>query len=325
MNHQKPTLYAGNHHMKRSPSELALHALVNNNPTVVDHPHHSLFYDHDHTAGFVDPTAAVVSDHHHLDTFGFKNNNNQDIINNFTVGGGFDQQALAWYQDLAPQQPCLSATIDSQSSICAGSPTSILIKPKAGDNQGSGSSEDDEEETEAGQCEQSGDDGVDVKRIRRMVSNRESARRSRRRKQAHLLDLEVQVEQLGVENTTLFKQLNAAAQQLREATTNNRVLKSDVEALRAKVKLAEDRVTRGTRNQLLQTSTLPQIAASVQSLSGLTNMTPTIMVQGQEASFEGVFSWQNSNDHVMHRSGIGSDCTVSGGVSCVSSVNGIWR
>lgn len=45
-----------------------------------------------------------------------------------------------------------------------------------------------------------------------------------------------QVEQLGVENTTLFKQLDEAAQQLREATTNNRVLKSDVEALRAKVK-----------------------------------------------------------------------------------------
>lgn len=334
MNHQKPTVFGGNDHMKRSPSELALQALVNSNPTIVDDDHHhhdALFYDHhqQHASAFIDPTAAVVPDHHQQQqqiAFGFKN---QDVISSFQTGGGFDQQTLSWYQNFTPQQPCLSATIDSQSSICAGSPTSILIKPKAGDNQGSGSSEDDEEENEAGQCEQS-DDPVYVKRLRRMESNRESARRSRRRKQAHLLDLEVQVEQLGVENTTLFKQLNEAAQQLREATTNNRVLKSDVEALRAKVKLAEDRVFRGgTLNQLLQSTILsspsPQMAASIQNLSQMANVTPTIMVQGQEASFDGAFSWQNSNDHVLQsnaRSGLVSDSTASGGVSCVTA---IWQ
>lgn len=68
-----------------------------------------------------------------------------------------------------------------------------------------------------------------------MVSNRESARRSRRRKQAHLADLEQQVEQLQGENSTLFKQLSDATQQFKDSTTNNRVLRSDVEALRAKV------------------------------------------------------------------------------------------
>ncbi|XP_021744154.1 basic leucine zipper 9-like isoform X1 [Chenopodium quinoa] len=346
MNHKNQTLFAGNNNpMKRSPSEAALHALVNNDPTNIDidhhhHNNHPMFYDHHHhtAAEFVDPTAVVVPHHNHhhhnlADDFGFKTNNvnhQQDIINSFATGGGFDQQTISWYQNFTPQQPCLSATIDSQSSICAGSPTSILIKPKTGDNQGSGSSEDDEEETEAGQCEQSGDDGVDVKRQRRMVSNRESARRSRRRKQAHQQELEVQVEQLGLENTTLFKQLNEAAQQLREATTNNRVLKSDVEALRAKVKLAEDRVTRGTLNQLLQSTNLgspsPQMAGSTQNISCVTNVTPAIMVQGQDSSFEGAFSWQNSNDHVLHgsaSSGLMSDSTVScGGTSCVT---GIWR
>ena len=45
----------------------------------------------------------------------------------------------------------------------------------------------------------------------------------------------LQVEQLNGEHVTLYKQLNEATQQLRDATTNNRVLKSDVEALRAKV------------------------------------------------------------------------------------------
>ncbi|XP_047953832.1 bZIP transcription factor RISBZ4-like [Salvia hispanica] len=70
--------------------------------------------------------------------------------------------------------------------------------------------------------------------------------RSRRRKQAHLADLEQQVEQLRGESATLFKQLADANQQFKDSTTNNRVLRSDVEALRAKVKLAEDMVARGS-------------------------------------------------------------------------------
>ncbi|MFS8034887.1 putative transcription factor bZIP family [Helianthus anomalus] len=58
-------------------------------------------------------------------------------------------------------------------------------------------------------------DQLDVKKYKRMVSNTESSRRSRKRKQAHLTDLE---------------------QQFKDASTNNRVLKSEVEALRAKRK-----------------------------------------------------------------------------------------
>lgn len=45
-----------------------------------------------------------------------------------------------------------------------------------------------------------------------------------------------QVEKLKVENATLYKQFTDASQHFREADTNNRVLKSDVEALRAKVR-----------------------------------------------------------------------------------------
>jgi hypothetical protein len=44
-------------------------------------------------------------------------------------------------------------------------------------------------------------------RIRRMLSNRESARRSRRRKQAHLGDLQLKVNQLQEENQDLVKKL----------------------------------------------------------------------------------------------------------------------
>ncbi|KAJ0494648.1 putative transcription factor bZIP family [Helianthus annuus] len=77
-------------------------------------------------------------------------------------------------------------------------------------------------------------DQLDVKKHKRMVSNRESPRRSRKRKQAHLTDLEQQVELLRGEYSDLFKQLTSASHQFKDASTNNRVLKSEVEALRAK-------------------------------------------------------------------------------------------
>jgi len=54
-----------------------------------------------------------------------------------------------------------------------------------------------------------------------------------------------QVEQLKNESATLFKQLTEANQQFTTAVTDNRILKSDVETLRIKVKMAEDMVARG--------------------------------------------------------------------------------
>ncbi|XP_011621614.1 light-inducible protein CPRF2 isoform X1 [Amborella trichopoda] len=89
-------------------------------------------------------------------------------------------------------------------------------------------------------------DPSDVKRVRRMISNRESARRSRRRKQAHLSELETQVAQLRVENSSLLKRLSDISQKYNEAAVDNRILKADVETLRAKVKMAEDSVKRVT-------------------------------------------------------------------------------
>ncbi|XWS57680.1 hypothetical protein CRYUN_Cryun09bG0194200 [Craigia yunnanensis] len=105
-------------------------------------------------------------------------------------------------------------------------------------------SEEDEVEGENETMENM--DPADAKRVRRMLSNRESARRSRRRKQVHLTELETQVSQLRVENANLLKRLTDISQKYNEAAVDNRVLKADVETLRAKVKMAEDAVKRIT-------------------------------------------------------------------------------
>ncbi|KAL0890633.1 hypothetical protein Bca101_014616 [Brassica carinata] len=215
--------------------------------------------------------------------------------------------------------------LDAQSSICenlsADSPVSAN-KPevrrgarRTASVSSHGHSDEEDAETEAGQSEITNDPNA-LKRIRRMYSNRESARRSRRRKQEHLTDLESQVDSLKGENTTLYKQLIDATQLFRSAGTNNRILKSDVETLRIKVKLAEDLVARGSLtsslNHLLQThlSPLPQ---SINSLHYTGSTSPAITVQSDQSMFPGItLSGQNSS------TGLGN--VSSEAVSCVSDI-----
>ncbi|XP_015968489.1 light-inducible protein CPRF2 [Arachis duranensis] len=112
----------------------------------------------------------------------------------------------------------------------------------------SGSSKDQSDDEEAEEEINMTDnmDPTDAKRVRRMLSNRESARRSRRRKQAHLTELETQVSQLRGENSSLLKRLTDISHKYNDAAVDNRVLKADVETLRAKVKMAEETVKRIT-------------------------------------------------------------------------------
>ncbi|KAD6453776.1 hypothetical protein E3N88_08482 [Mikania micrantha] len=187
-----------------------------------------------------------------------------------------------WTQDLTPKNSSVTMAMDSPPSICTESPTSDP-KPKRQDSNVIGSTSDDElSDYDPGQCEHSYDTKVDVKRIKRMVSNRESARRSRKRKQAYLADLERQVEKLQLEYSLLYKQLTSATHQYKDASTNNRVLKSDVEALRAKVKLAEDTLARGSLtsslSHLLQNHLTTPHMFNSQNMSRIDNVSPTITV-----------------------------------------------
>ncbi|CAD5191782.1 unnamed protein product [Musa acuminata subsp. malaccensis] len=245
-------------------------------------------------------------------------------VSGHSTGGGrqlLSRESQAW--SLTPRHSNISVNMDTQSSICDGTPTSshkLLAKANQTLGGTSGSEQSDEEslEIEGGPCEQS-TDAIDIKRLRRegqsrllfmkkginqpvfihegvtrrMVSNRESARRSRKRKQAHLADLESQVDLLRGENESLFKQLTDANQEFTEAVTNNRVLKSNVEALRIKVKMAEDLVTRGSLacslDHLLQSSVgSPQFLNPQLPCEESSDFLPTIEFQGDDSSYIGI-------------------------------------
>uniref|UniRef100_A0A5B7AES0 Putative basic leucine zipper 9 n=1 Tax=Davidia involucrata TaxID=16924 RepID=A0A5B7AES0_DAVIN len=251
--------------------------------------------------------------------------NRQEIMNGYSSCGLTENLQL--YPNDNPKDSCISA------STCVRSPTSAT-KPKGRDNQATGAtsgssreqSDDDDLETEVGPCEQS-TDPTQLKHIKRMISNRESARRSRRRKQAHLAELEQQVEKLRGDNASLFKEYTDATQQFKDATTNNRVLKSDVEALRAKVKLAEDIVARGSMSlsHLLQHQLNATQAFSTRNMYRVGNVSPTVTVRGDDALCPGItISGQNSALGVLENAdtfnGSINNGIMSDNVSCVPEI-----
>ncbi|KAJ4848439.1 hypothetical protein Tsubulata_025882 [Turnera subulata] len=299
-------LGGGGDRMKRSESELALQEVIkktstsnsNSNTSVSLHEttNQAKYHNHNSINTFSAEFDGFFGDVC-PDDLSFSPFKTRDIMTGFSSCGL--AESMCWPQNCNTQMhSSISASIDAQSSFCAGSPISAN-KPDGRDNQTRGTtsgssreqSDDEDVEIEAGPSEQS-TNPLDVKRIRRMVSNRESARRSRKRKQAHLADLELQVEHLSGENSSLFKQLSDASQQYRHAETNNRVLKSDVEALRAKVKLAEDMVARGSLtcslNQILQNHLTSPAPISNHNLHLLPNVSPSITVHGDDSAYAGL-------------------------------------
>uniref|UniRef100_A0A0D9Y169 BZIP domain-containing protein n=1 Tax=Leersia perrieri TaxID=77586 RepID=A0A0D9Y169_9ORYZ len=114
-------------------------------------------------------------------------------------------------------------------------------------------------------------DPANAKRTRRMLSNRESARRSRKRKQAHLTDLESQVSQLRSENASLQKSLADMSQKYKHSTTENSNLRADLNTMRRKVNIAEEAVRRVSGTGLLLFTTSETPASSIPFSSGLSD------------------------------------------------------
>ncbi|KAL6623479.1 hypothetical protein ACP70R_033358 [Stipagrostis hirtigluma subsp. patula] len=106
---------------------------------------------------------------------------------------------------------------------------------------------------------------ANAKRMRRMLSNRESARRSRKRKQAHLDNIESQISRLTTENASLVKQLADMTKKYEDATLDNKNLIVDVETMRIKVdvNIAEEAVRRVTGATLLLSTTSDKPASSM--------------------------------------------------------------
>ncbi|CAI9104560.1 OLC1v1003260C1 [Oldenlandia corymbosa var. corymbosa] len=72
---------------------------------------------------------------------------------------------------------------------------------------------------------------MDQRKRKRMISNRESARRSRMRKQKHLDDLMAQVSQLRKENNQIITSINVTTQQYLNVEAENSVLRAQVAEL----------------------------------------------------------------------------------------------
>jgi len=75
---------------------------------------------------------------------------------------------------------------------------------------------------------------MDQRKRKRMISNRESARRSRMRKQKHLDDLGVQVSQLRNENQQILTSVNLTTQRFLAVESENSVLRAQLNELNSR-------------------------------------------------------------------------------------------
>ncbi|KAL0867146.1 hypothetical protein Bca101_046264 [Brassica carinata] len=145
-----------------------------------------------------------------------------------------------------PQGSVVAQTSPDASCIRSVPSTSIQKKPDVPARQTTSISSRDDSDDDDLDGDADNGDPTDVKRARRMLSNRESARRSRRRKQEQMNEFDTQVGQLRGEHSTLLSRLSDMNHKCDAAAVDNRILRADIETLRTKVKMAEETVKRVT-------------------------------------------------------------------------------
>ncbi len=81
---------------------------------------------------------------------------------------------------------------------------------------------------------------IDQRKRKRMISNRESARRSRMRKQKHLDDMMAQVTQLRKENHQIINSVNITTQHYLNIEAENSILRAQVSELSHRLQSLND-------------------------------------------------------------------------------------
>nr|GMC91036.1 light-inducible protein CPRF2-like isoform X1 [Ipomoea batatas] len=81
---------------------------------------------------------------------------------------------------------------------------------------------------------------MDAKREKRLLANKEAAKRSRRKKKEHLTELDTHVSEMKAENSYLWEHVTKISLKLSIALADKKILEADNETLRAKVAMAEE-------------------------------------------------------------------------------------
>ncbi|XP_065868561.1 bZIP transcription factor 44-like [Euphorbia lathyris] len=92
---------------------------------------------------------------------------------------------------------------------------------------------------------------MDQRKRKRMISNRESARRSRMRKQKHLDDLTAQISQLRKENQQLITSINITTQHFLNIDSDNSILRAQVGELTHRLQSLNEIINFLTANNTL--------------------------------------------------------------------------
>ncbi|KAG8373228.1 hypothetical protein BUALT_Bualt11G0001900 [Buddleja alternifolia] len=104
---------------------------------------------------------------------------------------------------------------------------------------------------------------TDQRKRKRMVSNRESARRSRMRKQKHLDDLTAQVTLLRAENNHILMNVNTVAQLYLNIEYENSVLRAQMCELNHRLQSLNDIIINSSKINLVHYGDLDQMISGV--------------------------------------------------------------
>ncbi|KAF4375179.1 hypothetical protein CsatB_024117 [Cannabis sativa] len=155
----------------------------------------------------------------------------------------FDGGFTPWdyYLDLLPTTTIPTPEPPEYTSNSPGSGDNLPQSPKpimSGSGSGSGSDDPNSNRSNPKRSLECPDRPVSVveeRKRRRMISNRESARRSRMRKQKHLENLRNEVNRLRVENREVTNRLRFVLYHLQLVRTENGQLRSEHATLRQKL------------------------------------------------------------------------------------------